>query len=236
MTLKVAFHYLFVFLLTSIIYLIISFTNSEMMFNVIQILLYVGIFLGLYHFEIGIRKNTIKNEMKEQLSDKYFLFSFLFSGILFLFLIVGFKSPIAYVNGSFNIGSILMYIYRNLIFAAFVEEFIFRNCYLKELSKKHSFFVSSIIVGFLWIFLHLPSYIFQNFMINDIIIDLFIGTIKGIVLAYTMKLLNNVFINTLFHFNMGYTSNIGFVFLLPIIFLKLNKKVFDNKPITQRNI
>lgn len=229
MALKIAVHYILVFLFTTLAYGITAVIHSETIFNIIQIIFYAVIFSGLFYFEIGIQKNTLWEGFKRQLSDTYFLVSLLLSGIVFLLLVIGTRSPIAYVQGSFHLGYIFYYVYRNLIFAAFVEEFIFRNCYLKELSKKYAFFLSSIIVSFLWVFLHLPSYIFQGFAIMDILFYLLTGMIKGILLAYMMKLFHNVFINTLFHFNMGYTSEIGFLILLPVIFLKLNEKVFGNK-------
>lgn len=106
------------------------------------------IFAGLFYFEIGIQKNTLWEGFKRQLSDKYFLVSLLLSGIVFLLLVIGTRSSIAYVQGSFHLESIFYYVYRNLIFAAFVEEFIFRNCYLKELSKKYAFFYLPLLLVF----------------------------------------------------------------------------------------
>ena len=83
MALKIAVHYILVFLLTTLAYGITAVIHSEIIFNIIQIIFYVVIFSGLFYFEIGIQKNTLWEGFKRQLSDIYFLVSLLLSGIFF---------------------------------------------------------------------------------------------------------------------------------------------------------
>ena len=227
--LNLSFHFLIYFSVVALLNYLSKFLD-RLCFEFVRISFVIIILTLLYTLRIGIQSNySIKKEIFQKLSDTWFICSFVISLVTFSLIIILNKESFAYDNNKINAIYIFQYIYNNFLFAALFEEIIFRRGYFVELRKFHSCSRCSVIIGVLFALSHVPSMLMNHFAFEEILFTLLIAILKGIFLCLVMNITNNVFICTLFHFNISLLSIFGYVLLMPIIFIIVNQKLFPKK-------
>lgn len=220
---KVLFHYIGVWLLTYLVWLIFFHYSNTIFVEIVKIIMVVLILYSLQFFKIGMKGNkNLIQKYKDQFFDKTFLFGFVIYMALFALLVMNMTN--------YGVSNVLFAIYNSFIFAACWEEILMRGCYFDELRKKHSIIISALFCGLIFITLHFPQMIFAHTVQpNEFLIVVLQGMYRGTILCFVNLLSENIFITAICHFNFGYLSDIfGILVTVPLIILKAVNKVTDN--------
>lgn len=220
---KVLFHYIGLWLLTFLVWSILSHCSNMIIEEIIRIMMVVVVLYSLQFFKIGMKGHkSLIQKYKNQFLDKTFLFGFVIYMALFALMVMD--------MADYRLSDVLFAIYNNFIFAACWEEILMRGCYFDELRKKHSIIVSALICGLIFYTLHFPQMIFAHTVQPDeFLLSSLQGIYRGSILCFVNLLSENIFITAICHFNFGYLQDVfGLVMTIPLIFMKVKDKVMDD--------